>query len=368
MAHFCPETQRTLGFRVPAVRCEQARWSVSNSLSRDWLFAIVLVMFGCASHNAMPPVTPQANRVSLSDLAALFPDLAHIPGATFLMGSPIDDKTLHSYRAIDRPQREVSVPEFWMARCLITAAEFSMFLNDAGNHGYYIENWDEWNWDTMKTTSSGYVPKKAAERCPANRVTSEGAAAYCAWLTQKTGHPFRLPTEAEWELAARGPELRAWPWGDEPPLISGRRHRIWGHLKMLKHQAKGPYPTVRLPDPTDKIIPFYDLYGARWNYHPWDPERPWIKEPVGSFPLNATPQGVYDMLDRAGQWCADDKMRGLRAVKSDIVEEYNLLEIFLLGDAAVRHKDTPGRSWSRVSHAPPGGGLFRVVTSSKPGE
>ena len=84
------------------------------------------------------------------------------------------------------------------------------------------------------------------------------AGAYCAWLRKMTGRWYRLPTEAEWERAARGGvEGKLYPWGDDPP--------------------------ESLPD-----------YARRWKTGP---------EPVDLYPANA--YGLYDVGDNVHEWCAD---------------------------------------------------------------
>lgn len=88
------------------------------------------------------------------------------------------------------------------------------------------------------------------ERHPVAETTWRGAAAYCAW------RGLRLPTEAEWEAAARGPEARPWPWGEEPPSDE----------RAVTHRRSGQ--TL----------------------------------PVGSRPAGATPQGVHDLAGGLQEW------------------------------------------------------------------
>lgn len=200
-----------------------------------------------------------------------------------------------------------SVSSFAIHRFLVSAEEFSDFLNDEGNHGFYVENTGWIDWRTIRQTNGRYEPQRFADRSPAFPVTWLGATEYCRWLSKREGRTYRLPSELEWEYAARGTELRSWPWGESAPLgttIENRFNRTDGSagldcwLDALPSQAEA---TQRRGCP-----PSFLAYGLRWLATPFDPGHTWIQVPVGSFPRNATPDGLYDMVGYyAGQWCAD---------------------------------------------------------------
>jgi len=190
----------------------------------------------------------------------------------------------------DGAVRDRSAPavRFGISKFLVTAEEFCSFLNDCGNKGSFLEEPGHIDWRTIHRVGGTFVPQKGADRCPAYPVTWVGASEYCRWLSSKLGCEFRLPTEHEWEYAASGPEKRIWPWGNTAPELA-------------------PTPS-NLDDSTVEalVTPFYELRGLRWMYIPYDDDRPWVRAPVGSFPLNATPEGLYDMVGYyAGQWCAN---------------------------------------------------------------
>lgn len=91
-----------------------------------------------------------------------------------------------------------------------------MFLNEAGDpKDLYVRLTRQ---STMERTGHGYKPAAGCESRPANCVSWYGAEAFCNWLAGLTGETYRLPTEAQWEFAARGgTRQRAWPTGDNPP-------------------------------------------------------------------------------------------------------------------------------------------------------
>ena len=342
-----------------------------------------------------------------------FPEMAHIRGGEFLMGSPVTNRGSYAYRQAEHPQRQCRVDEFWITRRLVTAEEYCIFLNEVGNDGYLCENTGWTDCRTIRKIGEdysplypkkkappgsadalgSYVPQLAAERCPAYPVTWKGAVRYCEWLSDKLGHDFRLPAEVEWEFAARGTELRDWPWGNEPPLCEYGPNSACT-LKELKKWSTNPNPACRLADSSDARTPFYDLRGIRWMYTGgFDEDRPWPKAPVGSFPLNATPDGVYDMLAYIeGQWCMDvysdtaylnpglpkqgveegghvlHVIRGRYAVHVDhdiFVRTTPFLIRLLSGDAGGGDYElTPGRSWSRsCGKVGEFGAIFRIASS-----
>jgi len=346
--------------------------------------------FNVASRADPPDAQLDSRAPKRSDVRS--PEMIVIPTTTFLMGSPVENERSKAHRPEEKPQHEVTVNEFAIGRFLVTADEFCRFLNAEGNHDYFHEKPGVIDWRTIKKVGDRYVPQQGAERCPAFPVTWLGADAYCKWLAKTLDKPFRLPSEAEWELTARGKELRAWPWGEEPPVVVDDSRPL---VTLFHDSMREPLRVVYRDDPKYRQMPFYDFRGASFYGVPTDYSRPWLRPPVGSFPLNATPEGAYDMVGyHFGQWCADiydeqaysrphqpkpdtldDKearrsLRGMYAVglaprmaKQDRVALRLVLQAGLAGDAAW-DQDTLGRTWSRKgAHPTEDHGIFRLAMS-----
>lgn len=119
------------------------------------------------------------------------------------------------------------------------------------------------------------MPDYAANR-PVYTVSAAAAEAYASWMSAKTGRSFRLPSEAEWELAPAGPEGREFPWGDvfEPHRTNTREAGLL------------------------------------------------TSTPVGMFPGGATPSGIQDMAGNVEEYVADDYVPypGGPIVRDDLVE------------------------------------------------
>ena len=129
------------------------------------------------------------------------PELIFIVGGRFTMGS--DRASDQHAFPNEHPRHQVAVADFYIARYPITNAEYGHFVESTGHR-------------TPPHLQSRYRPLCEPHH-PVVWVSWEDAMAYCGWLSAETGRAYRLPSEAEWEKAARGADGRAYPWGNELP-------------------------------------------------------------------------------------------------------------------------------------------------------
>ncbi len=131
-------------------------------------------------------------------------ELVRIPAGEFLMGSdPARDPQAFLN---EQPQHLVHLPEFSIGKCPVTNDQYALFAKET-NHRM-PDHWPD-----------GQVPAGCGAH-PVVFVSWPDAVAFCAWLSQATGQPIRLPTEAEWDRAARGPDGRLYPWGNQAPATT----------------------------------------------------------------------------------------------------------------------------------------------------
>jgi formylglycine-generating enzyme required for sulfatase activity len=169
-----------------------------------------------------------------------------IPSGTLIMGS-----TAEGAAPNEQPLTKTNITCFYISRFPVTNAQFEM-------------------WDASHRAKR---PGWANENHPAVYVSSVDAIKFCDWLGRHDGKRYRLPTEAEWEYAARGTDGRSFPWGEK--LNRG------------------------------DLANFADCNTT----FPWrDPElNNGFAEtaPVGSFPRGASPFGIEDMAGNVWEWCLD---------------------------------------------------------------
>ncbi|MGA8761971.1 MAG: SUMF1/EgtB/PvdO family nonheme iron enzyme [Candidatus Sulfotelmatobacter sp.] len=178
---------------------------------------------------------------------AIEPALVSIPEGWFLMGSI-------SGQDCERPVHRVWVNAFLLAATQVTNIEYERFLQASGSQAPPF--WDDQNFNHPRQPVAG-ASWFEAER-------------YCEWLTSQTGRAYRLPTEAEWERAARGnSEQKQFPWGDDPP----------------------------------QSLPNYE---KRWLTGP---------EPVAHYAPNAF--GLCDICDNVHEWCSDWYDRNYYAISPE---------------------------------------------------
>ncbi len=154
------------------------------------------------------------------------PDIAwcKVPAGDFLMGS--DPRKDPQARDNEQPQHTLTLPAYKISRYPVTNAHYRAFVDDGGYSDRWRHCWTEAGWDWMQGESrqgpKTYGSPFDLANHPAVGVSWYEAVAFCRWLTERlreigrigANEVVRLPTEAEWEKAARGTEGRIYPWGN----------------------------------------------------------------------------------------------------------------------------------------------------------
>jgi toxoflavin biosynthesis protein ToxD len=156
--------------------------------ARDWWTRL-----GISDPSSLP-LLPRPHRQHESE-----PELIEIPAGPFMMGAEGGD-------AFEAPPARVVVGPFSISRYPITNAEFAQFVNQT--HASVAR---EMGWAIADV---GQQPPPERRDHPVVGVSWDAAREYCQWLSKLSGRNYRLPTEAEWEKAARGPGGSRYPWGD----------------------------------------------------------------------------------------------------------------------------------------------------------
>jgi len=209
--------------------------------------------------SAAPPV---AAGVSFTDRFIATPNrhgpmMVYIAANSFLMGSSPEEFGYTPYEL----RHPVQLSAFSIGKYEVTNAEFCRFLNNQGNQ---IDGGIPWiltgrsHRCRIQQHGAVFTPVPGFANHPVVTVSWLGARAYCRWLSQQTGRNYHLPTEAQWECAARAGVRTLWDWGNE--FAPGR---------------------------------------LNWRGYSLDP----ATTPVGSFPANAW--GICDMLGNVWEWVLD---------------------------------------------------------------
>jgi formylglycine-generating enzyme len=219
------------------------------------------------------------------ELVATLP-LVTIPAGSFLMGGDAGQDC-------ERPIHRVSVDSFALAPTQVTHSDYAKFLSATGHEA--PPDWEK---------SCFSDPRQ-----PVVSVSWFDAVAYCEWLSKATGQNYRLPTEAEWEFAARGgAEGKLYPWGDEPPQSLPRYAEKW--LTGPERVAQDPPNGFGLYDMCANVHEWCsDWYGA--DYYATSPER----NPRG-------PETGTRRSSRGGSWRHHIKMSRCSA-RSSIPPEFH---------------------------------------------
>jgi formylglycine-generating enzyme required for sulfatase activity len=202
--------------------------------------------------------TPEADRQRFANYVnSVGGQMFFIPSGEFTMGSDAPDAG-----PTERPATRVTLSKFYMSRHLVTNADFEQY-------------------------DPGHARKRApgaGDRHPVVYVSHLDAVKYCLWLSTRERKKYRLPSEAEWEFAARGTDGRKYPWGN--------------------HEHRGD-----LANFADRNTVF------AWSDREIDDGYP-ESSPVGAFPFGASPFGIEDLAGNVWEWCLDyfEPYRGIAKV------------------------------------------------------
>ena len=162
---------------------------------------------GNDTQQALPPVPKPPD-------CAYCPEMVSIPGGSFMMGSNANDTEAEDD---EKPQHNVEVKAFSMGKFEVTKAQYAAFIADNRTYqdkGCYAWDGTSWVMQADKSWRDPGFPQTDAH--PVTCVSFDDAQAYIQWLNVKTKQKYRLPTEAEWEYAARASTTTRRFWGDDP--------------------------------------------------------------------------------------------------------------------------------------------------------
>lgn len=221
-----------------------------------------------------PEGDPAKQTVTVTDGVSF--EMVKIPAGNFVMGDECGflDELPRCAATVDKP--------FWMMTTEVTNALYHQF--DSEHDSRFI---DQWNKDH---NTCGYPANKPEQ--PVIRVTWKRANEFCAWLSEKTGKKFRLPTEAEWEWAARS--------GSDSPMWYGALDADFGKLENLADESTrlfvvaGVNPQPQPHQDWEAFMPRADGINDG-NY---------MEQAVGQYQPNAF--GLHDMLGSVNEWTASD--------------------------------------------------------------
>ena len=230
------------------------------------------------------------------------PALVRIPAGTFIMGTPPREnrreKVPKEFAACSSPCQTIEIAQsFWLGRYPVTRGQFAAFVAARkpeipdGASTYEPDDKGEWKYESRNNRDWRNPGFLQTDNDPVVCVSHEDAMAYVSWLREITGKDYRLPSEAEWEYAARAGTTTACFWGD-------------GRAEAVRHAKVA-----------DRALM------ARTNLS-FDPDRFFdgdsgypFTAPVGCFLPN--PFGLYDMLGNVWEWTADCWNEDLKGMPAD---------------------------------------------------
>ena len=247
--------------------------------------AAVCLLAGATAGSGAEKKAAPAKEIVGKDGAAM----VLIPAGEFLMGSTTT--TIEEWSKIDDcgpakqcnledefPQHPVMLNAFLIDKVEVTNAQYLKFVQAAKHRAPVSPSGPQ---DRSRNLWEGGKMPPAVANLPVVNVDWQDAKAYCEWAGK------RLPTEAEWEKAARGPDGKAFPWGADWDRTLLNSASMWAAQDLLSYESWAVWWDAK----GFELLEAKTLAG--------------VLKPGGSFPGGASPYGVHDMAGNVSEWVAD---------------------------------------------------------------
>jgi formylglycine-generating enzyme required for sulfatase activity len=268
--------------------------------------AVVALLYGAgqtALHGQVAAKLPTVEALTHKSYVETIPGsdvkfaMIAIPGGTYLMGSPATEP---GRKADEGPQHPVTIKPLWMGKCEVTWDEYDRYRNEeAVDSPEVIEKKLKANPDALTGPTKPYADETfghGREGNPVLCITHHAAMEYCRWLSAKTGKVYRLPTEAEWEWAARAGTTTAYSFGNEPEKL--------GDYAWYDKNSEDVAHKVGEKKPN--LWGLHDIYGnvAEWcvDYYKKDFYSTFPLDKASLEPVSLPVNKRYPYVARGGSW------------------------------------------------------------------
>lgn len=235
-------------------------------------------------------------------------DMVLLPAGSFLMGSPESEA---DHKPDEGPQKEVTLDAFFIGKYELTWDVFELFFKQNKELFVKLGNDKVMKIDAITRPSPPYEDPSygmGKDGFPAVSMSAYSALVFCKWLSMVTGKFYRLPTEAEWEYAARAGTRTAYSFGDSVEKLK--------EYAIYYDNSENGYKKVGSREPNPWGL--YDIHGnvAEWTldeykedaYATTDKENPWV-----------IPTVIHPRVIRGGSWDDDpDKLRSAARTASSL--------------------------------------------------